>query len=139
MVVAMVLVPFCTATVVVVVVVLGLASCDWRAEAPLNTLARLARGARCSSRSKSMTACRWMAENEALPCCWAARELRALRVRVMFVSVPLRGLLVTRMTLRMLPSVVAVVDVAVADLGIAGGGLGLALLLQLLLHLEGVV
>jgi hypothetical protein len=101
LVVAMVLVPFCTATVVVVVVVLGLASCDWRAEAPLNTLARLARGARCSSRSKSMTACRWMAENEALPCCWAARELRALRVLVMFVSVPLRGLLVTRMTLRM--------------------------------------
>jgi hypothetical protein len=57
----------------------------------------------------------------------------------MFVSVPLRGLLVSRMTLRTLPSVVAVVDVAVADLGIAGGGLGLALLLQLLLHLEGVV
>jgi hypothetical protein len=57
----------------------------------------------------------------------------------MFVSVPLRGLLVTRMTLGTLPSVVAVVDVAVADLGIAGGGLGLTLLLQLLLYLEGVV
>jgi hypothetical protein len=57
----------------------------------------------------------------------------------MFVSVPLRGLLVSRMTLRTLPSVVAVVDVAVADLGIAGGGLGLTLLLQLLLYLEGVV
>lgn len=36
-------------------------------------------------------------------------------------------------------NVVAVVDVAVAGLGIASGGLGLALLLQLLLHLKGVV